>query len=187
MHHLRGLVPPDQIPCPLEGLSAFGGGPQDCKIKQGRYPTTPLANRCEILSPRLTRLGSGAREALIAARHQPRTDRGAGGGHVQMSNASLVPPCPAPSRARGLQQHAPSNWHVPPDQSALAIHCHGSLRCGTRGALRARNYRAWSIRPDFHAALQQDIAAACLARQAETGPYPPTPFGFWESDLGGNS
>ena len=76
---------------------------------------------------------------------------------------------------------------VPPDQSALAIHCHGSLRCGTRGALRARNYRAWSIRPDFHAALQQDIAAACLARQAETGPYPPTPFGFWESDLGGDS
>ena len=53
MHHLRGLVPPDQIPCPLEGLSAFGGGPQDCKIKQGRYPTTPLANRCEILAPDL--------------------------------------------------------------------------------------------------------------------------------------
>src|ERR1700730_12342624 len=47
-----------RVPCPLEGLSAFGGGTQDCKIKQGRYPTTPLANRCEILSPRPTRLGS---------------------------------------------------------------------------------------------------------------------------------
>ena len=35
MHHLMGLVPPDQIALPLEGLSAFGGGREDCKIKQG--------------------------------------------------------------------------------------------------------------------------------------------------------
>jgi hypothetical protein len=48
----------------VKGLSAFGGGSQHCKIKQGRYPTTPLANRREILGPRLARLGSGAREAL---------------------------------------------------------------------------------------------------------------------------
>ena len=38
----------DTDPCPLEGLSAFGGGREDCKIKQGRYFNTPLANRCEL-------------------------------------------------------------------------------------------------------------------------------------------
>ncbi len=62
MHHLMGLVPPDQSALSL-GRPLCVRRPQDCKIKQGRYRTTPLANRCEILSPRLTRLGSGAREA----------------------------------------------------------------------------------------------------------------------------
>jgi hypothetical protein len=64
MHHLMGSCRLIRAPCHVKGLSAFGGGSQHCKIKQGRYPTTPLANRREILGPRLARLGSGAREAL---------------------------------------------------------------------------------------------------------------------------
>jgi hypothetical protein len=35
MHHLMGLVPLIRSPCPLEGLSAFGGGRKDCKITTG--------------------------------------------------------------------------------------------------------------------------------------------------------
>jgi hypothetical protein len=45
-------------------LCAFVGGRKDPEITTGRYPTTSLANRGEIQSPRLRRLGSGAREAL---------------------------------------------------------------------------------------------------------------------------
>ena len=52
MHHLMGLVPPDQSALSL-GRPLCVRLPQDCKIKQGRYRTTPLANRCEILSPDL--------------------------------------------------------------------------------------------------------------------------------------
>jgi hypothetical protein len=45
-------------PRPVEALSAFGGGHKDYKITTGRYPTTPLANRREILGPRLMRFAA---------------------------------------------------------------------------------------------------------------------------------
>jgi hypothetical protein len=64
LHQHRGSGTADAARLPLEGLSAFGGGRKDCKIRTGRYPTTPLANRREILGPRLRRLSSGARDAL---------------------------------------------------------------------------------------------------------------------------
>jgi hypothetical protein len=73
----------------LEGLSAFGGGRKDCEIRTGRYPTTRRSGRHEILGPRLTRLGSGAREALTVCT-APISDRRGGlvGG---MSNKAMEP------------------------------------------------------------------------------------------------
>jgi Tripartite tricarboxylate transporter family receptor len=67
-----GVADTDRASSP-GGLSAFGGGRKDPEITRGCYPTTPLANRGEILSPRLTRLGSGAREALRLL--GPKSDR----------------------------------------------------------------------------------------------------------------
>jgi hypothetical protein len=84
----------------LEGLSAFGGGPQDCKIKQRRYPTTPLANRCEILGPRLTRLGSGARDALRLLGAYSGRLGGGGGWHIQKATQ----PRPAPAKLRRFRR-----------------------------------------------------------------------------------
>jgi hypothetical protein len=43
----------------LEGLSAFGGGPQDCKIKQGRYLTTRGPVGVKPLAPDLRRGAGG--------------------------------------------------------------------------------------------------------------------------------
>jgi hypothetical protein len=64
LHQHRGSGTADTARLPLEGLSAFGGGRKDYKIATGRYPTTRRSGRHEILGPRLTRLDSGAREAL---------------------------------------------------------------------------------------------------------------------------
>ena len=55
--------------------SAFGGGPENYKITAGRYPITPLANRREILSPRLTRLGAEQSESFSCARTDMRGER----------------------------------------------------------------------------------------------------------------
>jgi hypothetical protein len=59
----------------LKALSAFGGGPENYKITAGRYPITPLANRREILSPRLTRLGAEQSESFSCARTDIRGER----------------------------------------------------------------------------------------------------------------
>jgi hypothetical protein len=63
MHHLTGLVPLIGSPCPLEGLSAFGGGREKIANQTGPLPHHTWAGRRENTSPRLSRLGSGAREA----------------------------------------------------------------------------------------------------------------------------
>jgi hypothetical protein len=65
MHHLMGLVPPIRSPCPLEGLSPFGGGREDCKIKQGRYLTTRGPVGVKTLAPDL-------RDSVLAARETHR-------------------------------------------------------------------------------------------------------------------
>ena len=46
-----------KTPRPLEALSAFGGGREDRKITTGRYPSRTLADRREILGPRLGGVG----------------------------------------------------------------------------------------------------------------------------------
>jgi hypothetical protein len=92
LHQHRGSGAADTARLPLEGLSAFGGGRKDCKIATDRYPTTRRSGRRENTGPRLTRLGSGAREALTV-RSAPISD-GPGGwwGPCPNEQRSLVAP-----------------------------------------------------------------------------------------------
>ena len=85
----------DTARLPLEGLSAFGGG---LRIKIDRpLPHHTSANRYDS-GPRLTGLGSGAREALIVC-SAPTSDRRGGlvGG---MTKAAICCPRAAPQALR---------------------------------------------------------------------------------------
>jgi hypothetical protein len=64
MHHLMGLVPPDQSALSLGRPLCVRRWSQGLQNQNWPLPTTPLANRREILGPRLRRLSSGARDAL---------------------------------------------------------------------------------------------------------------------------
>jgi uncharacterized protein YndB with AHSA1/START domain/ketosteroid isomerase-like protein len=78
----------------MRALSAFGGGRKDRKITTGRYHT--LADRREILGPRLVGLGSGAGEA----RRLRRADYGEWRVACPKKQCSLVPPSRAHARSR---------------------------------------------------------------------------------------
>ena len=110
LHQYRGSGTADTARLPLEGLSAFGGGRKDCEIRTGRYPTTRRSGRCEnswppTYAPRFRRTGSS--HSLLGTYLGP--TRGAGGGHVQNSNAAScrprMPDVFDVARARGLHQH----------------------------------------------------------------------------------
>jgi hypothetical protein len=110
-HQHRGSGTADTARLPVKGLSAFGGGRKDCKIATGRYPTTRRSGRHEILGPRPARLGTGAREALtVCTAPYLGPTRGAGGGHVQISNAASCRPITASHHKGGLKSMGGYSW-----------------------------------------------------------------------------
>jgi hypothetical protein len=88
---------------PLEGPSAFVGVRKDCEIRTGRYPTTRRPVGTKFSTPRLARLGSGAREAHRVLGTYLGPTRGDGGWRVQKSNAaSCLTPAFVAGPARGV-------------------------------------------------------------------------------------
>ena len=74
----------------LEGLSAFGGGREDCKIGTGRYPTTRLPIGVKILAPDLRDSVPAHGKLSQSARHLSRTDEGGWWGACPKKQCSLV-------------------------------------------------------------------------------------------------
>ena len=63
MHHLMGLVPPDQSALSLGRPLCVRRGSRGLQNQTGPLPHHAWAGRRETAGPRLARLGSGAREA----------------------------------------------------------------------------------------------------------------------------
>ena len=63
MHHLMGLVPPDQSALSLGRPLCVRRGSRGLQNQTGPLPHHAWAGRRETTGPRLARLGSGAREA----------------------------------------------------------------------------------------------------------------------------
>jgi hypothetical protein len=103
MHHLMGLVPPDQSALSLGRPLCVRRGSRGLKDRTGPLPHHTRAGRGENTGPRLARLGSGAREALTVCTAPTSDRRGGLVGACPNEQRSLMPPnnCVTPPGGTG--------------------------------------------------------------------------------------